>query len=377
MMSSDPTATLRGAGNGSASETPGPRTQTERRWLVACLIAWLVLIVASVGVAGQTGFGWRVLSGPVNALAGAIGAVVIGAFVLQKWQRRIEVEQARDRRTEWLRRNLEFAFTAQNAMRDTLAELASVAYHPVASALSLDVIPDGYLRKDVTRLPAPPREIHDSPQDFYNLLAGITEFSEDAKALARMWALGPLATAERQIRKADEDFGVSIEIEIARLGGSQGPEPRFSEQQAASLVEAFDPARVRRLEVLAGRALAFTSDMTGTQDFEPNTLRKPAIDLVLATQSIAAATWEASNPSPQQIGDLASELTSQIGRVLSAISTLRDVIWENARGLLRETRAVGGVAEQSVVAHQLTALEDQLSEMQDEAWERWRRDHDH
>src|SRR5512147_2947881 len=114
------------------------RTPTERRWLYACLAVWLLLLPLSAWLGLQQAFSWKLLASPVDALAGAFGAVVIGGFILQKWQKRVEAEREAAHKQDWMRRNLGYVLEAQDEIRAVLAEIAVASY----AALSV-LVPEG------------------------------------------------------------------------------------------------------------------------------------------------------------------------------------------------------------------------------------------
>jgi hypothetical protein len=360
--------------------SPDARPPTERHWLITCLILWVLLIPVSAWLAGQSRFAWKVVGGPVNALVGALGAVVIGGFLFQRWQRRIESERELDRRTEWLHRNLEFAFSAQDGMRATLAELASAAYRAVALPLQLDQIRDSWLRHDVICLPSPKPDIDDL-EDL------VRELAKSFDETNRLHVTGPLATAEEQVSQAcDALTAAETETDLAQLdrivgtaSAEQPPAearesdtPHFTEAQVTALLEAFDEKQVQWFEELAQRVLALTGDMTGTKDFEPKDIRKPAIELVVAVQSIAAAVRSDDGNLPQSRQDQARNLTFQVSRLLETTKELRSALLESTRGLMTEAQAVGGMDSVKLAFRQMAHANLRIDEP---LWDLWRQHH--
>jgi hypothetical protein len=102
----------------------------EKRWLVAYTIFWFVVLIPAVAVLGgvkEKFLFLRVVAGPVEALAAAIGAVVLGGWVLDAVQRRIDRERAQD----WLRRNFKFALESQAVLLETAAGVAVLTYRRI------------------------------------------------------------------------------------------------------------------------------------------------------------------------------------------------------------------------------------------------------
>jgi hypothetical protein len=359
-------------GEGGHSESPGARRQPplERRWVVACLILWTLFISIGAWVAGHDGFGWNALSAPVNALTGAFAAVVIGALILQKYQKRIEHEKA----SMWLDRNLAYALGAQDAMRQTLAEAARISYAVVKQAGVIAApIDDRFIREDIERVPRPSSEL----RNVRDLALALSQTLDD---LLRQSDFGPLAVAEDQVRHVWKGFLADkldeLPMRRSALGSDSSTEAhplegerRLTIEEAQSLLAAVNVRLAGRLEHLAERVLSLTSDMVGIDQFEPNKLRRPAIAMLRSTERIASIAEDA-RPDTADAVSTAQALTTAIADLLNGASALRKEIWDSTRSLYDVARNVGGTDAMSVVMTGAASAGSFL----DTDWETWRRE---
>jgi hypothetical protein len=146
-------------------------------------------------------------------MTGAFGAVVFGAILFEKWQRRIEEERRLAERRDWLHRNLDYARRSQEAMLETLADVAGDAYGVIASVFGTDRVPDDQLRADITRRPGPKKEVG-SLRDLYLQLAAFMGEEE------RLSTTGPLGTAREQVGKLIDGL---VAAEFDRLNEIRKP----------------------------------------------------------------------------------------------------------------------------------------------------------
>jgi hypothetical protein len=348
----------------------------DKRYVVACLVLWMALVPICAWVAGQDSFGWKAVSGPLNALTGAFAAVVIGAVIVQKWQKRIEDEKAHAEATAWLHRNLDYAIDAQVAMRDTLGDVASISYAAVTDAEVIDIaVPGKWIHRDVESLPEPSPEL----QDWLGVVVALLSHLDDERRQRRS---GPLGLARQQVSQLSKGLAARIHddwVEVqARVFGNEldtsaatklyDGERRVTDDEAASLLASFDSAVLQRLEHLAERVLSLTSDMVGMVDFEPNELRRHAVALLVAAQHITTAVEHARGDDAGTIVEDALALANSIGHMLRAVSELRCAIWSSTRSLFDEADKVGEQAA-FVVAF---ARMNPMSQFMAAEWEMWR-----
>lgn len=358
---------------GDAKDPTDPeKGRSAKTWFRTCLYAWIVLLPLSAWAGIQEDFAWRMLSGPVDAMTGAFGAVVIGALLFDQRERRIERERALAERRAWLRRNLDYAVSAQGAMLRTLADLANEGYGAIAAALGPDQIPDDYLRNDITKWPAPRREPKTSEEVEYDLAS----FLQEIRLLT-----GPLNSACKQVARVTEGFrdygrvGEPEGQEGVQRGQARGPKPEqdaiwLTPAQVEDVVGAFTPERLERLRLFASGVHSLAPDVSGFDEIDPRELRASAIGIGMAVQDIVNISTRPIDDDEKAQWWVAGDLVLRVWQLLVGVSAMRDALWRVAKDLSTEAQKVGGVTTRYV-----TTLLPDLARSHDMAWDMWREGH--
>jgi hypothetical protein len=340
----------------------------ERRWFRLCLVAWLVLLPLSAWLGAQEGVRWDTLASPVNALAGAFGAVVLGAVLFKRWQARIDRQRAEDEKRAWLERNLSYALTAREALGKTLATLFTETYDLLGPVFGEKRVPDQFLRSDMTRTPSARPDITDL--DTFKVALGA--LVGELRGLT--W---PVATASDQVNKFYRALVLAEGAAAARrrheLVGDPIPantalyEPP-TQEQVAKLEETIDGEQVLRIKERAHVVAALLPDLTGARGMEPRTLRETGVKLLVAAEALVDAVdvVERSGGRPTR-----NEVLYGVVSLLGAMSALHRSLWTLARDLVTEADRVGGITSLHVILQKMTSS----VWLETGAWEAWRRAH--
>jgi hypothetical protein len=364
-------------------------TPTERIWLRACLIIWIFLLPISAWLAVSKGYIWQLLSGPVDALAGAFSTIVIGAYVLRRWQQRIEKEHDEAAHRNWLIRNFEFVLVAENAIRTQLARIVLPAYHIYSTLLpdANDRIPDDLLEIDLIRLPIPSCDPKNPDNKMVHAMARQMWDNQ------RITNDGPAAVAKQQgynISKSINKAGIvnnklynrSIDFLGLTVNLPEEEVPDDERQKATRLNEAItqemhaivaDSTRfIAEVDDAATRIMTLTGDMTSMDVFEPNELRRLAISL--GEQAVQIRLRHARLPSIKST-DLANverlyDLVKDIIELMELCVTIRDVTYEDTSNLFKLVEKTQTLEMLSNTIIWLVSLQNI-----DLHWSWWRRDH--
>jgi hypothetical protein len=360
-------------GNGVVShESPttvrSPRVRTvEHRWYLVSLGSWVSLILVVAWVSGHDTFVWRAVAGPLNAIAGAFGAVVLGAFLFNRWSGRVDSERAESERRQRFRRQLGYADGVDTAVRVMLADMSCIAFRPVATALGDRAVPEEQLRQDILRTAA----LHQRRTSGEVLVAGLREIL----LRQRMFATGPVATALLQVEELRES-----------MKDSDAAEEEGHETSAAAIAMGLDSSDVLRLGELAERVLALTNDAERIPTVDPVSLRKWAISLLVWAGSVAEASSalkRIDGKNERAITQRADDLLHAVWQLLLALNQCRiqyvsgrESLIEEAQSLLGDKEAQGLLERTDAELISIQARDDaNTEEIVSDEWLQWRVEH--
>jgi hypothetical protein len=317
---------------------------TARRWFVICALIWVVLLPIGWWVSLQTGVGWAMTAGALNALIGSFATVVLGALLFNRWERRVEEERAAGARQEWLRRNVGYSLECHEFMLVTLGEIACEAYSLVQRGVGAGRVPEDLLRSDVTRYPSMAAD----SQSLVDLVSDMT----------RLLATGPLALARDQASTEKE-----------RLLSELMARAEDIESEPTPLTGApLDAARLERLQYLVDRAASLTQELSDPQEFEPRELRTDGVAMLMAVQHMRLVPDHLAQLRGDQHPRVAYEIVKHAATLLGCVSRLRHRLWENAQSLILVAEESGDIVTQTKIRGRMSAINRPFRDLRWEAW---------
>lgn len=333
----------------------------ERRWLLASVVAWAVLLPVSAWVGDQRGSQWSLLSGPLGAISNVAGTGVVGALLVD----RITAVKRR----QWLRAHAADVLHWHWVIRGLAADLAVSAYDMLMSAGVDKPVPEHCLRADIERRPRVPG---DDDTGVQSVVAEIEDLS---------WRIGnetsgPLAVARDQVddlcrgvtryrmrlleqRAVDQHLSLLLDDDGHWSGalGDLPDGPDLDPSLVGRLAGALDPAGVSRCLHAAEDIVAVSSRLQGTGMFDRPSVDRAAYDVLRAARGLEVSSGDEL--------ERAASGSHAVLSLLGVVMTLRRTLHSATKDLVA---LVGRYAPETPLQAAFMAL---VQESSDQSWQNW------